>query len=529
MDDRRCAVTASPSVSGGAPQGGRLVRLLPRELRLRAAEMPERRRLSVDGTPQVQRLDDALGRQLEMRADEIDHLLIRNLAGAGRIDQHRDRIRDADRVGKLYERLVSQSGRDHVLGDVSRHVAGRSIDLRRILARERAAAVRGRAAVGVDDDLAAGDAGIAMWTANDEAARRIDVDLRVLVHHRGWDDLVDQALRQILRDLLVADRLAVLRRDDDGVDAHRFVAVVLDGDLGFAVGPQIVERAVAASLGKAARQFVRQHDWQRHQLGRLAARIAKHQPLVAGAAGVDALADVARLFVNGGQHRARLVVEAELRAGVADVLDDLTDDFLKVDVAIGRDFSRDDREARGDERFAGDARDRILRDDGVENAVGNLVGDLVGMTFSHRLGCKEMAAHSAHVRKLLAGGRSELPPIQQRYQSHRAGSNGQRRCRLLSNARGAPPPLARALALADSLSLRGAAGAHVTSANSFETETLTILGDTDRRPGADALRARVCRSASSRCRRGRAWSGSRAGPPRARVNVWRMNGGARAD
>ena len=70
---------------------------------------------------------------------------------------------------------VGQAGRDDVLGDVARHVAGRAVDLRRILARERAAAVRRRAAVGVDDDLAAGDAGVAVRTADDEAAGRVDV------------------------------------------------------------------------------------------------------------------------------------------------------------------------------------------------------------------------------------------------------------------------------------------------------------------------------------------------------------------
>ena len=61
----------------------------------------------------------------------------------------------------------------------------------------------------------------------------------------------------------------------------------------------------------------------------LAARVAEHQPLVAGAAGVHALADVARLLVDRREHRARLGVEAELRAGVADVGDDVADDPLK--------------------------------------------------------------------------------------------------------------------------------------------------------------------------------------------------------
>ena len=122
------------------------------------------------------------------------------------------------------------------------------------------------------------------------------------------------------------------------------------------------------------------------------AGVAEHQALVAGAAGVHALADVARLLVNRRQHRAGLGVEAVLRAGVADVLDDLADDLLEVDVAVRRDFAGDDGEAGRDERLARDARDRILREDRVEDAVGNLVGDLVGMPFGNGLGRKQMAA-----------------------------------------------------------------------------------------------------------------------------------------
>ena len=88
------------------------------------------------------------------------------------IDEHRHRLGDADRVGELHHAALGQAGRDDVLRDVARHVAGRAIDLRGILARERAAAVRRRAAVGVDDDLAAGDAGVAVRAADDEAAGR---------------------------------------------------------------------------------------------------------------------------------------------------------------------------------------------------------------------------------------------------------------------------------------------------------------------------------------------------------------------
>src|SRR5439155_636933 len=76
-------------------------------------------------------------------------------------------------------RSVSDTGEtrgDDVLRHVARRVRRRAVDLRRVLAGERAAAVRGRAAVGVDNDLAPGEAGVAHRAADHELARRVDVD-----------------------------------------------------------------------------------------------------------------------------------------------------------------------------------------------------------------------------------------------------------------------------------------------------------------------------------------------------------------
>ena len=136
------------------------------------------------------------------------------------------------------------------------------------------------------------------------------------------------------------------------------VAVVFDGDLRLAVGPEVVEDAVAPRARQPLHELVREHDRQRHQLVGLGAGVAEHQPLVAGAARVDALRDVGRLLVDRRQHGAGLGVEAELRARVADVLDRLADDLRKVDVAGRGDLAGDDGEAGRDQRFAGDAADR---------------------------------------------------------------------------------------------------------------------------------------------------------------------------
>ena len=61
--------------------------------------------------------------------------------------------------------------RDDVLRDPARGVARRAIDLRRILAAERAAAVTAHAAVRVDDDLAAGEPRVALRSADRRSDR----------------------------------------------------------------------------------------------------------------------------------------------------------------------------------------------------------------------------------------------------------------------------------------------------------------------------------------------------------------------
>ena len=81
---------------------------------------------------------------------------------------------DADGVGDLHLAALGEAGGDDVLGHVAGRVGAGAVDLARVLAREGAAAVRRGAAVGVDDDLAAGEAAVAHGAADDELAGGVD-------------------------------------------------------------------------------------------------------------------------------------------------------------------------------------------------------------------------------------------------------------------------------------------------------------------------------------------------------------------
>ena len=83
----------------------------------------------------------------------------------------------------------------------------------------------------------------------------------------------------------------MLRGHHDRVDADRAVVlVVLDGDLGLAVGTQVRQRAVLAHRGQALGQSLRDLDRQREQLRGVVAGVAEHQALVARALAVELVA-----------------------------------------------------------------------------------------------------------------------------------------------------------------------------------------------------------------------------------------------
>ena len=111
------------------------------------------------------------GREREVLAHQFGDQGVGCLAGPLGVNVDADRLGDADRVGQLdLARSARPRGHD-VLGDVSGHVGGRSVNLGGVLAAEGAAAVPAHAAVGIHDDLAAGHARIAMRAADRRTCR----------------------------------------------------------------------------------------------------------------------------------------------------------------------------------------------------------------------------------------------------------------------------------------------------------------------------------------------------------------------
>ena len=153
---------------------------------------------------------------------------------------------------------------------------------------------------------------------------------------------------------------------------------------------------------------MREHDRERHELLGLVAGVAEHHPLVtrtlpverirlAGivlhlVGGLDALGDVRGLLVEGDDDAARVGVEAVLGPVVADLTDRAAHQPRDVHVGRRRHLTRDDHQAGGDQRLAGDPPTRVVGEHRIENGVGDLVGNLVGMPLGNRFGREEVLA-----------------------------------------------------------------------------------------------------------------------------------------
>ncbi len=155
-------------------------------------------------------------------------------------------------------------------------------------------------------------------TANDKATSRIDVIFRALVdpllRQNGLEDLLDHGLAQCLR----GNVGTVLGRQHDGLEAHRLVILVAQGDLALGVRAQPVELALLADIGLLLHEAVRQRDRRRHQHVRLVRRIAEHQALVTGALlalvlTIHALRDVGGLLTDDVDDTTAGAVETHVR------------------------------------------------------------------------------------------------------------------------------------------------------------------------------------------------------------------------
>src|SRR5450432_2546547 len=320
-------------------QGSGLVGGFPGEIRVFAAEVPVRCRLLVYRTAQLERFDNPFRGELEVFADELLQLLFGDHAGAERIHQHAYRLSYADSVRQLDFTTVGQAGSHDVFGNVAGHVAGGAINLGRIFAAEGAPAVTSHAAVSVHNDFATRQAGIAHGTTDHEAAGGIDVIFRVGIQQVRGNSGLDHVLHDVRAQGFIVNGVSMLGGDHDGVHTPGLVVcAVFNRDLGFAVRPEVRKHSALADFRETKGEFVGQINGRGHVAFILIGGIAEHHALIAGATRIHAHGDIARLLVDGGDHRAGVGIKTVKRIVIANGLNHAAHNFLEINIGVGGDF-----------------------------------------------------------------------------------------------------------------------------------------------------------------------------------------------
>ena len=169
----------------------------------------------------------------------MSQFLIGNSACAKAVNPHRHGLGNTDGIGQLYLNFGSKTGSYQILCHIASHVSAAAVDLSGILAGESTATVGEIAAVGIHNDLSAGQTGIAVGAANDEVSGGIDVNVGDLVDIKAvfFQNRGDYPQANIFTKLSDIKIRAVHDRYNNGVDADYIVVFVkLYCDLSLAVG-----------------------------------------------------------------------------------------------------------------------------------------------------------------------------------------------------------------------------------------------------------------------------------------------------
>lgn len=356
----------------------------------------------VEGAVEAEAFDDGSGAAVELGGEAGGEGVV---AGAASIDVPGHGPGDADGVGDLNLGGGGEAFADELARDPAGEVGGGAINLGRVFAGEGSAAVAGVATIGIHNYLTPGEAAVALGAAYDKFAGGVDVggDAWMVpgAERLGEEDVANPGM-----DFGLGFAGGVLGGNDDGFHGDGARVFVADGDLGFCVGAEPGLATGPAVAVEGAGNGVREGDGEGQKLGSLGAGKAEHVALVAGSlveAGADAAGDVGRLGAEQVDDAQAVGVEGEGGVGVAELAHGGADEGLGIDADAGGDLAGEDDGAVFDECLDGDARGGVLSKVGVEQGVGEEIGDLVGVAGADGFGGEESGEGGvAHQAALLS-------------------------------------------------------------------------------------------------------------------------------
>lgn len=216
------------------------------------------------------------------------------------------------------------------------------------------------------------------------------------------NDLLDDFLLNFRTELVNGNVLRVLATDDDSVNANRHnsstVVLVFNGDLSLGVRSQPRERAVFTGSCHGEVESVGELDGEGEVFRGFVGSISEHDTLVTSTKllqsllVVQSLSNISGLGLNGVHDIACLVVETLVRAVVTNLLDGIADDFLVVEVGFCGDFAENKDQTGLGGGLAGNFGEGVFFQAGVEDGIGDLVADLVGVALTDGFGGEEESA-----------------------------------------------------------------------------------------------------------------------------------------
>ena len=126
--------------------------------------------LEVDGLGKVQLLDNDTRTEVKVVADDLDELVGALVGCTVGLDEDGEGLSDTNGVRELNKGAARKAGRDEGLGDPSRGVSRRTVDLGEVLAGEGTSTVGTPASVGVDDNFTASETSITLRATNNETS-----------------------------------------------------------------------------------------------------------------------------------------------------------------------------------------------------------------------------------------------------------------------------------------------------------------------------------------------------------------------
>ena len=172
-----------------------------------------------------------------------------NLSRVVQVDVDRQRVRDTDGIGELDGAALRKAGGNDIFCQIARRIGGGTVDLGGILARESAAAMRGCATIGVDNDLAAGQSAVAVRSTHHEGTGGIDVPDRILGDEVAWQRFAHIRLDDGPHVRRGHFGIQMLGRDHDLGGMHRLVVDIMQSHLAFGVRSQSRLAATFAGVG----------------------------------------------------------------------------------------------------------------------------------------------------------------------------------------------------------------------------------------------------------------------------------------